>query len=206
MHPRAERRAGDLASEARSEAKPSEVDQGERGREAPASQRAFTLIEALAAVLLFALAMSMITVAQREAAAFEGDALRRVDASLWAERLLVELEQGAASGAPLKAERREVRETLGGTDYTALIQLDPFDPAEAGLGLAGIGPKDQREARSTQGGLFAPNAQPAAVYQVHVRVSWLEGLEEREVTRASFLLNRTALEAVAARLGEETPE
>lgn len=171
-----------------------------------ADSRGFTLIETLAAVVIFALAMTMIVIAQGEGAAFAGDAVRRADASLWAEQLLVELEEAAAQGAAPAAGRREHEEERGGTDYRGVVEVAPLDPAQLGLALGAAPVADSQEAVAAQGGLFAPNAPQPAVYQVSVRVSWLEGAAEREVTRTSFLLNPAALEAAAPEGSEEAPQ
>jgi hypothetical protein len=169
----------------------------------------FTLIETLGAVLLFAIAMTFITIAQSDGAAHAGDAVRRADASLYAEQLIVELEEAAAAGAAPTAGRRELSEERGGTEYSALVEVAPLDAAKLGLSL---GPppaapgRPRTEAEHQEGGLFAANAPTPAVYQVQIRVSWSEGAAEREVTRASFLLNPAALEALAPAAAEEPEE
>lgn len=162
--------------------------------------RGFTLIETLGAVVLFALAMTAIVIAQTDGAAYAGDAVRRASASLYAEQLLVELEEAAAGANAATAGRRELSEELGGTQFSAVVEIAPLDPAELGLALGVPSPGADRntaQPQRAQGGLFAANAPQPAVHQVQIRVTWMEGSAEREVTRASFLLNPAALEALA---------
>jgi type II secretory pathway pseudopilin PulG len=175
----------------------------------PRSERSgFTLIETLGAVVLFALAMTAIVIAQTDGAAYAGDALRRADASLWAEQLLVEVEQATALGTPPSAGQRELAEERGGVELSGRVTLTPLDPEQLGLeltpptGEAAVG----AAGAPAQAGLFAKNAAQPAVYQVEIRVAWLEGLAEREVTRTSFLLNPGALEALAAAHAPEEPQ
>ncbi len=164
----------------------------------------FTLIEVMCAAVILALSVAAITSVVKNAQLREGDSRRRAEASLYADRLLAELDQTAALGAPLQPGAREVSEGV----FSAELEVAAFDPTalqEASAGAEGAA-ADKREsaprapgpdAAAAGGWLATPEAQAnPPVYQVTVRVAWIEGTLESRVTRTSFFLNPVALQAL----------
>ena len=162
----------------------------------------FTLIEVMCAAVILALSVAAITSIVKNAQLREGDSRRRAEASLYADRLLAELDQTAALGAPLQPGAREVSEGV----FHAKLEVAAFDPSalqRASAGAKGAAADKRAPAPSVSsadtaaagGWLATPAAQAnPPVYQVTVRVAWVEGTLESQVTRTSFFLNPVALQ------------
>ena len=164
----------------------------------------FTLIEVMCAAVILALSVAAITSVVKNAQLREGDSRRRAQASLYADRLLADLDQTAALGAPLQPGAREVSEGA----FSATLEVAAFDPTalqEANAGAEGAA-ADKRasvpsatgpDSAAAGGWLATPEAKAnPPVFQVTVRVAWIEGTLESQVTRTSFFLNPVALQAL----------
>jgi hypothetical protein len=163
------------------------------------------LLEVLAAVAVVAVVFTMLLTLQIDAMGAEGDAWRRMRASLLADRVLGEVEGLLASGAPPTMGRTESDEE----PYHIEVEIAPFGLDELVARIVALR-KEQRGAPrvSEPALLVAPARGPAPLLQVAVRVSWQEGSREAQVGRTTFAFDPVAAAPILAALsgGEgETP-
>lgn len=167
--------------------------------------RAFTLIEVLAAVAVLAIVYTSLARAAMQGLANQGDAGRRLHASLLADRALGEVEALLAAGsAPTLGER----EIPPGPDEDFAISVEVRALEGIGEALAASTPEvpaetDEDSAASPPGArglLTAPPGQPPPLLEIVVRVSWVEGVSEQEVSRTSFAADPTRVAAALADL------
>jgi prepilin-type N-terminal cleavage/methylation domain-containing protein len=189
------------------------------GATARCGARAFTLLEVLAAVAVFGLVYVVVARAAIEGLGVEGDAGRRLRASLLADRVLGEIETGIAAGAAPPPGRSELEEE----EYQVQVEVTPLDPAALGLAPALVAPEREGSARgrrrpgegsaldsgaAPRGGeapsLFepTPGADASPLLQIQVRVAWLEGAVPQQVSRTTFAFDLAA----AAPLLEGLPD
>jgi len=165
----------------------------------PSARRrsAFTLLEVLAAAVLMAMFYGVLSAKGVEGFALEGDADRRLRASLVADGQLADLEAAWAEGLAPRAGRVEaeaegftVRVDVGPAELPAEL-IEPGDVRrEDGPGAPGPAPPS----------LLAPaRGQPPVLLSVHVVVGWRDAFRERSVERTTFVLDS---EAVAAGLSQ----
>jgi prepilin-type N-terminal cleavage/methylation domain-containing protein len=168
-------------------------------RRARRARRAgFTLIEVMAAVAVLGLFGTVLAQQAIQGMHYEGDARRRLRASLVADRTLWQVEAGLKLGAPPQPKQEET-ETEDG--YRVLLDIQPLDLAQ--LGLAPPVDEPGAPANAEPG---AAAALPLPVFQVFVRVAWVEGLVEQTVTRTTFVFDGSAVaQALGADTGEEQP-
>jgi prepilin-type N-terminal cleavage/methylation domain-containing protein len=177
-------------------------------------RRGFTLLEVMAAFALLAIAYTTLAGAGAQGLQKEGEAARRLEASLLADRVLAGLElafdQGA--GPPLGEEQRE--EGL----YAVTVRVAPWEPAlperdrplalERGArgleqarrpGEAAI----ERDGDSALGPslIAGTRGQPGPLRRVDVVVTWDEGWSEGRVVRTSFGLDGEAAAGALEALG-----
>lgn len=148
----------------------------------------FTLLEVLAAVVVFALVYTVVARVAMQGLQTEGDASRRLRASFLADRTLSDLEIALAGGAAPEVGETETMEE----DYTVVVEVAPFDVAGILQEVAGVEPQPAVPISSLE--LLSPSVrgrQPTLL-SIAVRVSWLEGLSEREVTRSGFAFDAEA--------------
>lgn len=160
-------------------------------------RRAFTLFEVMAAVAVLGFAVTMLARGAIAGMGYEGDASRRLAASLIADRALFEVESAFALGAVPEIGRQE-SETED--EFRLAVEVAPLDPAALGIGaLFATDPAAGARAGAAAG---APPAQGNAptLLLVSVRVAWTEGLTEQAVTRTTFAFDATA---AAAALGSQ---
>jgi prepilin-type N-terminal cleavage/methylation domain-containing protein len=169
------------ASEARSE-----PTRGLASREAnEVVRRGFTLLEVLAAVAVLGFTVTMLARGAIQGMRYEGDASRRLAASLIADRALFEVESALAQGTLPEVGHKESEE--GGDEFRLSLDVAPLDPAALGIAALFTGPPSEAGA--------APPAALAAAPQlllVTVQVAWTEGLTEQAVTRTSFAYDASA--------------
>ncbi len=170
----------------------------------------FTLLEVLAAVAILGIAYITLGSSGIQGLQHEGEARRRLLASLLADSVLAEIETGIEAGeAPeVGTDEREQDE------FTIEVEIAPFSivvPEEDTEGGKRLG-----NARSRLGGADAQAQQPAIqgpsllggersavspLRKIDVRVLWNEGFGERTVSRTTFALDaeaaRETLDAIA---------
>lgn len=157
-------------------------------------RRAFTLFEVMAAVAVLGFAVTMLARGAIAGMGYEGDASRRLAASLIADRALFEVESAFALGAVPEVG---LQESETEDEFRLAVEVAPLDPAALGIGaLFAADPAAGAPAAQ------APTAQGNAptLLLVSVRVAWTEGLAEQAVTRTTFAFDATA---AAAALGSE---
>lgn len=164
-------------------------------------QRGFTLLEVLVAVALLGLVVSVLAGSAIQGMSYEGDAARRMRASLLADRALWQVEAALKLGAPPQPSHEE---SVEGEEFRISVDVQPLDLSQAGLGALLLPPPEAPGAPSpepsTDGAAAAAALLP--LYQVFVRVSWIEGLLELEVTRSTFAFDGSAA-AQALGAGEQ---
>ncbi len=170
--------------------------------------RGFTLLEVLAAIAVLALVYTALAQAAMQGLAHEGDASRRLRASLLADQVLSEIEaQLAANVAPSVGLTETEDEDQA---YAIAVEVRPFDlgafalaaaeTAAAQRGQPGVG-----EAPNAAGGpalqlLTAPPGAPPPLLEIDVTVRWLEGADEQLVTRTTFAADPAIVGAALASL------
>ena len=169
-------------------------------------ERGFTLLEVLVAVALLGMVVTVLAGSAIQGMSYEGDASRRTRASLLADRALWQIEAALKLGAPPQPSHEESQE---GEEFRILVDVQPLDLSQGGLGaLLAPAPEEagelRRRPRSARAADGAPVAVPMPLYQVFVRVSWIEGLRELEVTRSTFAFDGSAAaQALGASAGEQ---
>jgi prepilin-type N-terminal cleavage/methylation domain-containing protein len=175
------------------------VSEALRGRARPAS--GFTLLEVLAAVAVLGFTVAMLARGAIQGMRYEGDASRRLAASLIADRALFELESTLAIGAlpELGHQEREENE-----EFRLSLDVAPLDPAALGIGPLFTDPPDEAGNPPT-----AVRSDIPQLLLVTVQVAWTEGLVEQAVTRTTFAYDASAAAAALESSGaaaEEAPE
>jgi prepilin-type N-terminal cleavage/methylation domain-containing protein len=148
----------------------------------------FTLLEVLAAVAVLGLVYVVVARGAIQGMQTQGDASRRLRASLLADRTLNELELALAAGAtPEIGETQSSQE-----DFEVVVEVAPFDVASL---LEALTVEEDRPETSTASlRLLEPSVRGGAptVLSIVVRVAWIEGVSEREITRTSFAFDAEA--------------
>lgn len=154
------------------------------------SRRGFTLLEVMAAVVLLFFVVTYLAQAQMSGLAHEGDAARRMRASLLADRLVTELEAAMAGGedVPVGITETEEDELRGVTEVAAV------DPASLGLDALLAATGESTEIVKPQWEVL--DAEVGGLRSASVRVRWTEGADEREVTRTTFLFQPGSIAAL----------
>jgi len=150
----------------------------------------FTLLEVMAAVVVLGLVYVVVAQGAIQGLQTEGDASRRLRASLLADRTLNGMELSLAQGSAPPLGQTETSEE----EFTVVVEVSPFDVASL------------LEEATAQGGelasstsaleLLTPPLRGGAptVLSIAVTVIWTEGISEQAVTRDSFAFD---LEAAA---------
>jgi prepilin-type N-terminal cleavage/methylation domain-containing protein len=163
----------------------------------------FTLLEVLAAVAILGIAYITLGSSGIQGLQHEGEARRRLEASLLADSVLFDIEDAIEwhVAPPLGDEEREEG------DFTIAVKVSPFSivvPEETGKDGKRLG-----DARSRLGGsgeqaqppvipgpsLLGGDSGPGAVSplrRIDVHITWNEGFGERSVTRTTFALDHDA--------------
>ncbi len=171
-------------------------------RPAPRSRLGFTLFEVLAAVAVLGLLYTVLARVAIHGLRAEGEANRRMQASLLADRALGDLQAELAAGgaASIGVTEREVG------DFTLEVEIQPFD---AGALLRTAPNADTEALAKRELELLSPPARggSAALLSAEVRVRWQEGVYEQRVIRNSFALDLEAaaplLETIAPTDGQD---
>ena len=148
----------------------------------------FTLFEVMAAVAVLGFTVAVLARGAIQGMRYEGDASRRLTASLIADRALFEVESALQLGTLPEIGREEREE---GDEFRIALEVAPLEPAA--LGDAGL---LTREPASAGGAPSAAQAAAPTLLLVTVQVAWIEGLSEQAVTRTTFAYD--ASQAAAA--------
>jgi prepilin-type N-terminal cleavage/methylation domain-containing protein len=161
----------------------------------------FTLLEVLAAVAILGIAYITLGSSGIQGLQHEGEAKRRLQASLLADSAIAEIEMQIEAGIapPLGQDELEVDGFMIETEVAPFSIDIPEETDESGkrignarsrLGGSDAAPQPLIEGPSLLGG-GGPGA-PSPLRRIDVRVGWSEGFAERSVTRTTFGLDREA--------------
>lgn len=175
-------------------------------RAAEGGRHGFTLLEVLAAVALLGIAYTVLGGAGIQGLQHEGEAARRFEASLLADRVLDEIESAFDQGsAPPLGEDEQAE-----GDFLISIRVEPFDAVvperEQPRALERAEDRARRPGEARRDGpdlgpslLVGAGGQPGPLRRVEVVVAWSEGWGERRVTRTTFGLDpEAAAEVISA--------
>lgn len=144
----------------------------------------FTLLEVMAAVVILGLVYVVLARGAMQGLQTEGDASRRLRASLLADRILNGMELSLAQGsAPTLGQTETIEE-----EFTVVTEVNPFDVAtllEDATGEPVSSASELELLKPTRGGT-------PMVLSITVRVAWTEGISEQQVTRDSFAFDLDA--------------
>jgi hypothetical protein len=157
--------------------------------------RGLTLLEVLAAVFLLGFVYTVLGRTGIQGLQLEGEARRRLEASLLADRVLAEIETQIETGVvpPVGQEEREEE------PFAVVVQIAPVSIPV---------PEPEGEEASSEPPIPGPSflgaedpRLPTPLRRIEVKVSWSEGPAEREVRRTTFAFDaesvRDALEALS---------
>lgn len=153
----------------------------------PARRKAssgFTLLEVMAAVAVLGFTVAMLARGAIQGMRYEGDASRRLAASLIADRALFEVESTLALGALPELGHQEREE---GGEFLLSLDVAPLDPA-----ALGIGPLFTGQPAEAGGPPAAVRSDVPKLLLVTVQVAWTDGLVEQAVTRTTFAYDAAA--------------
>jgi prepilin-type N-terminal cleavage/methylation domain-containing protein len=168
-------------------------------------RRGFTLLEVLAAVAVLALVYTALAQAAMQGLSHEGDASRRLEASLLADLSLAEIEGQLAAGIAPAVGLLEAEEG----DFAVKIDVRPFDlgafalqagDAAAALLGEGTGLEGAQQGTPAFQLLTSQPGAPAPLLEIEVRIGWVEGGFEQEVTRTTFAADPATVAAALASL------
>jgi prepilin-type N-terminal cleavage/methylation domain-containing protein len=156
---------------------------------------AFTLLEVLAAVAVVGLVYWVLFAMAIDAVGAEGDAQRRLRASLLADRALGEVEGMLAGGIAPQIGRTESEED----PYRIEVEVAPYALEEVAARIVERRKDEKRGGRVAEPALLvAPSRGPAPLLSIAVRVSWQEGSREAEVRRTTFAFDPVAAAPILA--------
>lgn len=140
-------------------------------------ERGFTLLEVLAAVAVLGVLYTVLAGAAMDGLRHEGDAERRLRASLLADNVLAELEQAFATGAaPPVGQSEDERD-----EFTIEVDVRPFDLAGILAALPGAPEPDPDQLPAVL--LLPPGRGNPPLVEVEVVVHWTEGAHEQSIQR-----------------------
>jgi prepilin-type N-terminal cleavage/methylation domain-containing protein len=145
----------------------------------------FTLLEVLAAVMVFSVWFTAIASAVMASAAREMRSHHHIEASLLADRALADVEASMLVGVPALFDGDAYSDDV----YEVSIEQRPFDISGA------------LDAGALPAGLDASALLPGGslpLLQIDIEVVWLDGFAEVRVTRRGYVLDPAALQSAAA--------
>jgi general secretion pathway protein I len=163
----------------------------------------FTLLEVLAAIALLAIPYFQLSQSGMQALQHEGEARRRMAASLLADSVLAEIESAIQAGtAPQIGEEETEQDGYRTSVIVEAISIEV--PAEEGPGGNRIGRARSRlggdagaapqpvAGPSLLGGGEGAGSAPSPLRRIEVRVTWEEGFGERSAVRVTYALDPEA--------------
>jgi prepilin-type N-terminal cleavage/methylation domain-containing protein len=176
----------------------------------PERAHGFTLLEVMAAFALLAIAYTTLGGAGAQSLQKEGEAARRFDASLIADRVLDGLEIAFDQGAAPPLGEEETAEGI----YRVAIRVAPWEAVVPERDKSLAVERSERRARrpgesirDDEGVSLGPSllhgerGQPGPLRRVDVVVTWDEGWSEGRVVRTTFGLDAQAAAASLEALG-----
>ncbi len=162
----------------------------------------FTLLEVMAAVAILGIVYAVVARGAIQGLQVEGNASRRLRASLLADRALNDLELTLAAGNSPRVGSTEALEE----EFTIVVDVTPFDIASVLLAGAPEGRPASGSPAAYQ--LLQPSARGStpSLLELGVTVTWIEGVTPQEVTRTSFAFDLNAAAPYLEGLSEEEPE
>lgn len=155
--------------------------------------RGFTLFEVLAAVAVLGLVYVTLASTAMQGLRAEGEAARRIEASLLADHAMSELELQLAAGTAPEVGVTETESEDGG--YRVVVEVAPYSlDALAAAGAADSERGGRPEPRELPLLVASRAGADTALLSLSVAVRWQEGVYEREVRRASFAYDSAAAE------------
>lgn len=150
------------------------------------SERAFTLLEVMAAVAVVAIVFTTLARVASQGLHSQGTSRRRFEASLLADRALADIEAGMQDGVMPELGQSESEEGI----FEVAVEVLPFDlaaaiPAELDSTTGSDAPSPPKA---------EPDAESTPIRMIEVTVRWEEGFDEFEVVRTTFGLDRSALD------------
>ena len=164
--------------------------------ETPRWERGFTLLEVLAAVAILGIWFVVLASVAIDGLRAEGTTERRIRASLLADAVMGELEAGLAEGT-FPTETGEDREQ---DDFTIHVEAVPL--SESAIEHDGA---DLMEILSNELATLSED-----LYSIEVTVTWIEGTDEKRVTRTTYAWDNAELNEVLRQAsgagGNEAPD
>lgn len=177
---------------------------------APRRLRGFTLLEVLAAVAVLALVYTSLARAAMQGLSNQGDASRRLRASVLADEALGQIEALLAAGTAPPVGQSELPSE--DPDFAIEVEVRAFEDVATALAAASAPQEGELPSRATPGAgereappelLVAAAGGAPPLLEIAVRVRWLEGALEQEVTRASFAADPAIVATALAVLQDE---
>lgn len=154
-------------------------------------ERAFTLFEVMAAVLVLGMLYAVLANAAMQGLQSEGETRRRLQASLIADRALAEIETQLSLGViPRSGVEEEEQDP-----FLVRVTIEPFDPSVL-LPPPKDGEPEPRAATPDVPTLLGPptSADAGRLRRIDVLVVWSEAGEERRAGRTTFAFDTTGLD------------
>jgi hypothetical protein len=146
-------------------------------------------------VAILALSVTLLARGAIQGMGYEGDASRRLAASLIADQLLFEVESALAVGSLPEVGRQE-GENPDDDEFMRIVEVAPLDLATLGMADLFLPPGAEAGTPRPRGATPLPD-----LLLVTVRVSWEDGLSEQAVTRTSFAYDASAAAQALAAAG-----
>jgi prepilin-type N-terminal cleavage/methylation domain-containing protein len=151
-------------------------------------ERGFTLIEVMAAVMLLGIVYSLLAAKSTEGIWSEGDARRRLQASLLADEVLAGVETQYALGLP--PDRRGSNEERG--PFLIEIGLENYRPPTPPVDPAGTAAPELPQAGVPDPFGDERGLAPSVLVQIGVRVSWQDLGVDKWVERTTWVFDSAA--------------
>jgi prepilin-type N-terminal cleavage/methylation domain-containing protein len=168
----------------------------------------FTLLEVLAAVAILAIAYMQLGSSGVMGLRHEGEARRRIAASLAADSVLTEIEGSIEAGTVPPAGEQEHEEN----GLRISVKIDPFtlevpdeQPADGhriGQAKSRLGGDAATQPLAGPSLLGGERGAPPPLRRIEVRVAWDEGFGEMAVTRVTYALDAEAASGTLGALAQ----
>ena len=171
-----------------------------------AANAGFTLFEVLGAVAIMGISYALLATVAVQSVRSIGESQRRIQASMMADDQLAEIELAAEIGQPIELRDEEFDEE------PFLVRVEVLDMEELYPPQGDVSQANNliEYLAAESAGAFAELRQSnfllGYLREIHVTVSWMEGIDEKVVTRTAFIYDQMAFtetEGQAEAEGEE---